>query len=122
MADSSADNNAAGTPAMPWHIVVKIDSQSDVPAEWQGSLADWLSEQVGAHVASVALTDAQFESLFPAQLGAGAGAGPAPEALSHGVFELGTAEQGAGEPMLAMLHGHPEFVLFFDGGGHVAIA
>jgi len=122
MADSIADNNVGGTPAMPWHIVVKIDAQSDVPAEWHGSLADWLAEQVGAHVASVALTDAQFESLFPAPLGAGAAADPAPEALSHSLFDLGTAGQGAGEPMLPMLHGHPEFVLFFDGGGHVAIA
>jgi hypothetical protein len=122
MADSTADTNAASAPAMPWHILVKIDWQSDVPAEWHGSLAEWLQEQVSAHVASVALTDAQFESLFPAPLGAGVGADPAPGALSHRVFDLGTAEQAAGEPMLPMLHGHPEFVLFFDGGGHVAIA
>ena len=126
MADSTADNGAGTTPdahpALPWHIVVKIDAQSDLPTDWQGSVSDWVSQQVGAHVASVALTETQFESLFPAPATTGTAADPAPEALSHSVFALGAAEQGAAEPLLPTLHGHPEFVLFFDGGGHVAIA
>jgi len=123
MADTNTDTSAAAAPdahpALPWHIIVKIDAQSDVPADWQGSVSDWVAQQVGAHAASVALTETQFESLFPAPVTTGAG--PAPEALSHSVFALG-ADQAAAEPLLPMLHGHPEFVLFFDGGGHVAIA
>ena len=65
VADQTIDNaGGVQTPVQLWHIPVKLDAQSDVPSDWSGTVAEWLSLQVASHAVSVTITDDQFATLM----------------------------------------------------------
>lgn len=50
-------------PTQLWHIPFKIDAESQMPSDWQGSVADWVMAEIAAHAGSITLTADQFASL-----------------------------------------------------------
>jgi hypothetical protein len=90
-------------PEQLWHVPVRIDSESQMPGDWQGSVAEWVLAQVRAHADTIALTAEQFETLMPAD----GAAAPSSTAAPHETVVLAAAFEGpeAAEHILLPAHG-----------------
>jgi hypothetical protein len=89
---------AVPLPEQLWHVPVRVDAESQMPGDWQGSVSEWVLAQVRAHVASIAVAADQFESLMVGDAHAAAAAVPA----SAEAFVVAAAFAGP-EPVDAIL-------------------